>query len=145
MTFRLAEFYLNYAEAMLNLTDDGYTAAQGFIMTPAAALNVVRKRAGQPNIEEGLDAATFMSRLKNERFVELAFEGHRFFDVRRWKEAPKYFTTIRGMEINKVGEGFTYTPKVIQNRQWDDKMYLFPIPQSEILKSGAPLTQNPGW
>jgi len=34
---------------------------------------------------------------------------------------------------------------VIQNRQWDDKMYLFPIPQSEILKSGAPLTQNPGW
>lgn len=145
VTFRLAEFYLNYAEAMLNLTDDGYTAAQGFIMTPAAALNVVRKRAGQPNIEEGLDAATFMSRLKNERFVELAFEGHRFFDVRRWKEAPKYFTTIRGMEINKVGEGFTYTPKVIQNRQWDDKMYLFPIPQSEILKSCAPLTQNPGW
>jgi hypothetical protein len=140
----LAEFYLNYAEAMLNLTGDGYQAAQGFIMTPTAAINTVRKRAGQPNLPEGLDAATFKSRLENERFVELAFEGHRFFDVRRWKEAPQYFTNIRGMEINKVGEGFTYTPKTVQTRQWNDKMYLFPIPQSEILKSGA-LEQNPGW
>ena len=144
VTFRLAEFYLNYAEAMFNLSGDGYTAAQGFIMTPVAALNTVRKRAGQPNLPEGLDAATFKSRLENERFVELAFEGHRFFDVRRWKEAPQYFTNIRGMEINKVGDGFTYTPKTIQTRQWSDKMYLFPIPQSEILKSGA-LEQNPGW
>ena len=144
VTFRLAEFYLNYAEAMLNLSGDGYQAAQGFIMTPAAAINIVRKRAGQPNLPDGLDASTFRARYENERFVELAFEGHRFFDVRRWKEAPQYFRTIRGMEINKNGETFSYTPKIVQTRQWDDKMYFFPIPQSEILKSGT-LTQNPGW
>ena len=144
VTFRLAEFYLNYAEAMLNLSGDGYQAAQGFIMTPAAAINIVRNRAGQPNLPEDLDASTFRARYENERFVELAFEGHRFFDVRRWKEAPQYFRTIRGMEINKNGETFSYTPKIVQTRQWDDKMYFFPIPQSEILKSGT-LTQNPGW
>ena len=146
VTFRLAEFYLNYAEAMLNLSGSGYSAATGFTMTPEAAINVVRKRAGLANIAKDLSAADFKTKLENERFVELAFEGHRFFDVRRWKEADKYFKTIYGVEIIKNADGtFTENKKVVQNRQWDDKMYLFPIPQSEILKSGGNLTQNPGW
>lgn len=146
VTFRLAEFYLNYAEAMLNLSGSGYTAATGFTMTPEAAINVVRKRAGLANIAKDLSVADFKAKLENERFVELAFEGHRFFDVRRWKEADKYFKTVYGVEIIKNADGtFTENKKVVQNRQWDDKMYLFPIPQSEILKSGGNLTQNPGW
>ena len=76
--------------------------------------------------------------------MELAFEGHRFFDVRRWKEAPEYFTTIRKMTITKNGEDFNYQPGVLETRQWNDKMYFFPIPQSEIQKAGN-LVQNPGW
>lgn len=146
VTFRLAEFYLNYAEAMLNLTGNGYQAATGFTMTPAYAINIVRKRAGLANMEEGLNIAEFKAQYEKERFVELAFEGHRFFDVRRWKEADKYFKTIYGMEIRKNADGsYTETKKVVQNRLWEEKMYLFPIPQSEILKSGGNLTQNPGW
>ena len=146
VTFRLAEFYLNYAEAMLNLSGSGYSAATGFAMTPEAAINVVRKRAGLANIAKDLSVADFKAKLENERFVELAFEGHRFFDVRRWKEADKYFKTIYGVEIIKNADGtFTETKKVVQNRQWEDKMYLFPIPQSDILKSGGALDQNPGW
>ena len=145
VTFRLAEFYLNYAEAMFNLSGSGYSAANGFTMTPEYAINVVRKRAGQPNLPAGLSSTDFKSRYENERFVELAFEGHRFFDVRRWKEAEKYFKTIRGMQITKNSDDtFTYTPVTVQNRQWNDKMYLFPIPQNELLKAGN-LTQNPGW
>lgn len=145
VTFRLAEFYLNYAEAMFNLSGSGYSAANGFTMTPEYAINIVRRRAGQPNLPAGLSSSNFKSRYENERFVELAFEGHRFFDVRRWKEADKYFKTIRGMQITKNADNaFTYTPTVIENRQWQDKMYLFPIPQSEILKAGN-LIQNPGW
>ena len=98
------------------------------------------------NLETGLSAADFKAAYEKERFVELAFEGHRFFDVRRWKEADKYFTNIRGLEITKNADGsFTETPKTVQTRQWNDKMYLFPIPQSEIMKSGGVLTQNPGW
>lgn len=147
VTFRLAEFYLNYAEAMLNLSGSGYAAASGFSMTPKAAIDVVRKRAGLAGIEDGLSASDFKQKYENERFVELAFEGHRFFDVRRWKEGEKYFKTIYGLKITKnADDTFTETKIVVQNRQWDDdKMNLFPIPQSEILKSGNVLEQNPGW
>lgn len=143
--FRLGEFYLNYAEAMLNYTGDGYSTATGLSTTAAAAINTVRKRAGQPNIAEGLSPEAFKKKYENERFVELAFEGHRFYDVRRWMEAPTYFTTIKGMYITRNSDGtFTYQPQTIDTRSWDDKMYLFPLSQSEILKSGA-LEQNPGW
>ena len=143
--FRLAELYLNYAEAMLNYMGDGYATADGLIMSAADAINIVRTRAGQPNIATGLSATDFKKKYENERFVELAFEGHRFFDVRRWKEAPSYFKTIRKMTITKSGDELTFTPGTLETRQWDDKMYLFPIPQSEIQKSGGVLTQNTGW
>lgn len=146
VTFRLAEFYLNYAEAMFNLSGSGYQASTGFTMTPEYAINVVRRRAGLAGMEKDLSAADFKAQYEKERFVELAFEGHRFFDVRRWKEGDKYFKTIYGMQITKNADGtFTETKRVVQNRQWNDKMNLFPIPQSEILKSGGVLTQNPGW
>ena len=147
VTFRLAEFYLNYAEAMLNLTGGGYETSGSLTMTAAYAINQVRqKHGGLAALPTDLSASDFRAKYENERFVELAFEGHRFFDVRRWKEADKYFTNIRGLEITKNADGtFTETPKTVQTRQWQDKMYLFPIPQSEILKSGGVLTQNPGW
>ena len=139
VTFRLAEFYLNYAECLLNLSD-----RSGFTMTPAQAINTVRKRSGLADLS---DADATLEACKHERFVEFAFEGHRFFDVRRWKEGEKYFKTIYGMLITKNADGtFSETKTVVQNRQWDEsKMNLFPIPQSEILKSGGALTQNPGW
>ena len=149
MIFRLAEFYLNYAEAMLNYTGSGYETSSGLSMTAAAALNVVRARAKQPNLATGLDANQFKERLQNERFVELAFEGHRFYDLRRWKVAGEQkYRTIKSMRITKNADGtFTYTPQSDTSTRsyWDDKMYLFPLAQSEILKSGGALTQNPGW
>ena len=146
VTFRLAEFYLNYAEAMLNYSGSGYQKETGFVLSAKQAIDVVRKRAGLAGIAEGLSMEDFKAQYEKERFVELAFEGHRFFDVRRWKEGDKYFKTIYGMQITKNADGtFTETKRVVQNRQWSDKMNLFPIPQSEILKSGGVLTQNPGW
>ena len=81
--------------------------------------------------------------IRLERRIELAFEGHRFWDVRRWKEADKHFTSIDEMKITKNGSGFAYTRNTV-NRQWDDKMYLFPIPRTEIMKNPN-LEQNPGW
>lgn len=147
VTFRLGEFYLNYAEALFNLAGDGYTAPSGFgTATAAYYINQIRKRAGLANLPTDLSASEFKQKYEDERFVELAFEGHRFFDVRRWKEGSKYFTNIRGLRLTKNADG-TFNEQVVtvQNRQWDDKMNLFPIPQSEILKSGNVLTQNPGW
>ncbi len=147
--FRLGQVYLDYAEAMLNYTGNGYDKGE-YNLSAADAINLVRKRAGQPNIATGLDYNSFWDRYQNERFVELAFEGHRFFDVRRWKKGKEYFENIKVMEIAQNADGtFTYTPVMnpsyITKRTWGgDYMNLFPIPQSDILKSGA-LTQNPGW
>lgn len=147
--FRLGEFYLNYAEAMLNYTGSGYETASGLSMTAAQAVNVVRTRAKLANIATDLSASQFAERLENERFVELAFEGHRFYDLRRWKKAgDAKYRTIKTMQITKNADGtFNYNVQTdAQTRSyWDDKMYLFPIAQSEILKSGGALTQNPGW
>ena len=143
--FRLGEIYLDLAEAMLNYTGSGYETTSDLPMSAEQAINIVRTRAGQPNIAKGLSAEAFKKKYENERFVELAFEGHRFFDVRRWKEAPQYFTSIRKMDIRLNADSTcTYTPQELEKRQWDDKMYFFPIPQSEIQKAGN-LTQNTGW
>jgi hypothetical protein len=149
VTFRLGEFYLNYAEAMLNYTGSGYETAQDLNMTAAAALNVVRSRAKLNAISTGLSADQFAERLENERFVELAFEGHRFYDLRRWKKAGEAkYRTIKSVEIIKnADDTFTETVKTDDSTRsyWDDKMLLFPIAQSEILKSGGQLSQNPRW
>ena len=147
--FRLGQVYLDYAEAMLNYTGSGYATEGELSMSAADAINQVRKRAGQPELPTGLGVEEFTDRYENERFVELAFEGHRMFDVRRWMKAPKYFVNIKVMEITKNGDRLTFTPvenpNYITKRTWaGDHMYLWPIPQSEILKSGA-LTQNTGW
>ncbi|MCD8166919.1 MAG: RagB/SusD family nutrient uptake outer membrane protein [Bacteroides sp.] len=144
ITFRLGEFYLNYAEAVLNWLGDPYATDDEFTMTAAEALNKTRVRAGMPTVPAGLSNETFMEKYKNERMVELAFEGHRFWDVRRWKEGAKYFSSIDEMKITLNADGtYTYTRQTVQ-RQWDDKMYFFPIPQSERAKNPN-LTQNPGW
>lgn len=149
--FRMGQLYLDYAEAMLNYTGSGYAMTEDDVlnMSAAEAINTVRERAGQPNLPEGLGFDEFNKRYENERFVELAFEGHRMFDVRRWMKAPELFTNIKVMEITKVGSEFTYTtvtnPSYITKRTWaGDHQYFWPIPQWEVLKSGA-LTQNAGW
>lgn len=142
--FRLAEFYLDYAEAALNYTGSGYVAPEGLPMTAAQALNVVRTRAKQPDIAKGLSFDAFKKKYENERFVELAFEGHRFFDLRRWKEAPEYLKTIRGMKITRQDDGtMKYEEQTIDTRTWNDKWYLFPLPQKDVLNCNY--KQNDGW
>lgn len=147
--FRLGQVYLDYAEALLNYCGNGYEVPEGFTMSAADAINLVRKRAGQPDLPTGLGFDEFTKRYENERFVELAFEGHRMYDVHRWMKAPQYFTNIKVMEVTKNGDEITYTPVTNPNyitaRKWGgDYQYFWPIPQSEVLKSGA-LVQNPGW
>lgn len=149
ITFRLGEFYLNYAEAMfkyMELSGQGkaaYALADDFTMTANEAINKTRQRAGMPDFPDDMSNDDWWKKYKNERMVELAFEGHRFWDVRRWKEAQKNFTSIDEMKITKNGNDFSYTRKTV-SRQWDDKMYFFPIPRTEIMKNPN-LEQNPGW
>lgn len=144
ITFRLGEFYLNYAEALYQYIGSSEQVTDEFFLTARDAVNKIRTRSdvNMPLLPKGLSGSEFWSRYKRERMVELAFEGHRFWDVRRWKEGG--FTSISRMEITKVGDdSFSYT-KTNKPLVWDDKMYLFPIPDSEIRKNPN-LTQNPGW
>ncbi|MBQ3636408.1 MAG: RagB/SusD family nutrient uptake outer membrane protein [Bacteroidales bacterium] len=148
VTFRLAEFYLNFAEAAFRATGNATTPVEG--MTANEAVNIVRKRVGMPAFPEELAGDDWMRKYKNERFVELAFEGHRFYDLRRWKgdsdgvDAEHRMQSVDGMTIIKNADGsFSYERKTI-SRKWDNKMYLFPIAQSELLKNSA-LVQNAGW
>lgn len=144
VTFRLGEVYLNYAEALFNYTGDPYATTSTYTLSPVEAVNVIRARAEMPDLPTDLTASEFKTKYEKERFVELAFEQHRFWDVRRWKEAETYFTSIKQMKLTKNTDGtITYTRNTI-SRNWDDKMYLFPIPLSDIMKNPN-LTQNEGW
>lgn len=144
ITYRLGEFYLNYAEAVFKYLGDAYAVSSEFPISAAEAVNQTRRRVGMPDVPLELTPDGFWQKYQNERMVELAFEGHRFWDVRRWKEADKFFKSIDQMKITRNTDGtFVYTRKTV-NRIWEDKMYLFPIPQKERMKNPN-LTQNPGW
>lgn len=139
MYFRYGEVLLNYAEAMFNAY--GPTADPlGYGMTALQALNKVRARASMPALTTLTQAAII-----HERRVELAFEGHRWWDVRRWKQGGALFgSPIKSIYITANGTSYTYTPTQLENRVYDDtKMNWYPIPQSEITKTGW--AQNPGW
>ena len=136
--FRLGEFYLDYAEAVFNATGSANDATYG--MTANEAINVLRNRSDiqMPPFTE--DGDEWVARYERERLVELAFENHRFWDVRRWKKGAQYFKTIQTATLSS---DLMLTRSTI-NRQWDEKFNFYPIPQSE-LKKNPNLTQNPGW
>lgn len=144
VTYRLGEFYLNYAEAVFNYLGSADATDGTFTMSAVDAVNVVRSRSdvNMPGFPTGLSNDEFTEKYRRERMVELAFEGHRFWDVRRWKDGASQKSIIE-MQITKNGDRYTYN-RVPKSRYWDDKMYLFPIPDSEIRKNPN-LTQNPGW
>ena len=136
--FRLGEFYLDYAEAVFNATGSANDATYG--LTANDALNKVRARADvqMPKIKDDGDA--WVARYERERMVELAFENHRFWDVRRWKKGAQYFKSV---QVANISSSLQLTRSTV-SRQWDDKYYFYPIPQTE-LKKNPNLTQNAGW
>ena len=134
-SIRTAELYLNLAEALNEL--DGPTSAVYQLV------NDIRSRAGQPALPAGLTQDQMRERIYHERRIELCFENHRFWDVRRWMIAED----VDNGPVHRVmvDDDGNITYPVFQNRVFDpSKHYLFPIPQSEIDKNNA-LEQNPGW
>lgn len=145
--FRYAEVLLNYAEALAAATQNpDFTGMKGeveYTLSPREALNAVRARYNMPGITE-TDYAAFVKRLRNERRVELAFEGHRFWDIRRWKIGAET-TKVYGLTITPQNDGsFSYVRSVIQQRGWDDRMNYYPIADAELFKNHN-LVQNDGW
>lgn len=134
---RYAEILLNYAEAL--------NEYEGPSSNVYLAVNSVRERAGLLPYElaAGLTKEQMREIIRNERRVELAFEGHRFFDVRRWMIAEETENkTMTGMEVIRDNESVEYKPFSVRKHNFRKAMYFWPIPQTEVAKSPE-LLQNP--
>lgn len=135
---RYAEILLNYAEAMNEVS--------GPCQEVYSALNLIRHRGGiTGNVEDRSDLTSSKDRMRNfirkERTVELAFEEHRPWDVRRWNVAKEALSRpIYGIDVDAQGN---ITRKVAQTRVFEERMYLYPIPEGEYWKTG--IENNPGW
>lgn len=142
---RLGELYLNYAEAA-NEAYGPSTPAPGATMNAIQAINLIRTRIAMPNVlaKYTTDKDAFRPRIKNERTIELCFEGHYYHDIRRWKDAPVTMAgPLMGMTIEKVPVSTTYplgfkhtrTP-LTSDRQstWKDAMYYLPFNTEDNFK-----------
>ncbi|HEY8958623.1 RagB/SusD family nutrient uptake outer membrane protein [Chitinophaga sp.] len=138
--FRLAEIYLNYAEAL-----NEYTPGNPDIVR---YLNMIRERAGIPQYGAGLPLPggqdEMRQKIRAERKVELAYEGHRFFDIRRWKIAPQVMGTMHGMDISKDGDAFYNRVATMTPHLFMPSYYWWPISQYELDRDKK-IIQNPGW
>lgn len=145
--FRLAELYLNFAEAAYQASTPSTKYGS---MSAIDAVNAVRARVGMPGLPANLSKEDFERRYRKERRVELAFEDHRFYDVRRWKILDQTDKFVTGMKITKKDDGtYDYQRIKLADRICSDsKYYLFPISQSEVnkmLQHTGVNWQNPGW
>jgi hypothetical protein len=121
----------------------------GYGLSARQAVNKIRKRTGvsMPDVV-ATNNVEMRERIKHERRIELAFEEHRYCDLIRWKDAGTVLNkTIQGVRANKNTDGsYNYTTIDVESRKFDDsKMYLYPIPHSEITKTNNVVTQNANW
>jgi hypothetical protein len=125
---RYAEILLTYAEAQNELTGPDASVYQ--------ALNDIRDRAGMPAVDAVKygDKTSLRELIRRERRIELALEGQRYMDIRRWKIAPQVMKNITDIRNT-----------LAQKRVWTDKLYLMPVPQSQMDLSSNILTQNTGY
>ncbi|MDU1890376.1 MAG: RagB/SusD family nutrient uptake outer membrane protein [Dysgonomonas sp.] len=152
---RYAEILLNYAEAQ-NEAGGPTSVAQNlgsYDVTPYTVLIEIRKRAGiQPGsnelygLKENMTQDEMREVIRNERRIELAVEGHRFWDVRRWMIAEETENrTFTGMEVKLNEDGTkSYTRFNVRQHVFrsDRAMYLWPLPYNEVIKS-SDMLQNP--
>ena len=140
-------------------------------MTGVEAINKVRERAGVAPVADKnvADAHKFMDEVRRERAVELAFEGHRFNDLRRWLLLDKYpyniktsqeFTRVKGFSVVKVDDKGNYKvinagdeqneevsgfkQKQILKRDFSSKHYWLPLKRADT-QMYPEFNQNPGW
>ena len=141
---RLGELYLMAAECYAHI-DGGTTKGLEY-------LNKIRKRAGIPEWTEtklGAAGKTLLDAVLEERFVELYYEGQRFHDIRRYCKGREYLSKhcYQGLDAYRYAPTLEQLNTVVQIDQpfdWDDRLYLMPIPDSELY-SNPQLVQAPGY
>ncbi len=138
--YRVNELYLYRAEALNEAT--GGPNAQAY-----SDVNKIRTRSAMPALPAGLSQAQFRDRVRNESAIELVWEDHRFWDIRRWLigEDPGVMSgAMEGLKITKTTDRlFAWSTYTFETRSFTKNMYLHPFPQPEVLKGN--LKQNPGY
>lgn len=155
---RLADVYLMYAEAVATGYESATAKTDGFGKSAVDAINIIRDRAGVGHVAAQYLGSTteFMKEVRRERAVELAFEGHRFNDLRRWRllaEVPYTLKTAaefdRAATLNpatdtKVNKVANYRERVILQRPFSEKHYWLPLKRADV-NMYPEFSQNPGW
>ena len=142
---RMSEVYLFYAEAVNEAYGGPSGKVPGAILTAVDAVNLIRNRAGMPNVNLKFlgSPEIFRDRIRNERAVELAYENKRWYDLRRWHihHLPKY----RELYELQFDAGYTYFNRVLAKTvEFAEQHYWLPFPVNQItLYPGW--KQNPGW
>lgn len=141
--FRYTEMVLNYAEA---LNETGQTeAAVAQVARLRARAGITAGTPARYGIKTGITQAEMRTLIQAERRIELAFEEHRFWDIRRWKIAPQVLNgPLYGMNITTSGATTTYQTVPVATAAFANRFYHLPIPYDEITKNGR-LIQNEGW
>ncbi|MFZ5430155.1 MAG: RagB/SusD family nutrient uptake outer membrane protein [Bacteroidota bacterium] len=151
--------YFRYAEILLNLAEAGNEAGgPDYVvpgakspLTPVQAINLIRARAGMPDVATSftrrgiaVNKENLRALIRNERRIELAFEEHRYYDVRRWMDITDGYA--RGVRtIKNANNTFTYDPNIqVERKFFEPRHYFYPIPQVELNRNNL-LRQNPGW
>ncbi|HEU5293124.1 MAG TPA: RagB/SusD family nutrient uptake outer membrane protein, partial [Cyclobacteriaceae bacterium] len=136
---RYAEVQLIYAEAKIELNQIDATVLD--------AINSVRQRAdvNMPAIGAGKTQDELRNIVRHERLVEFAFEGLRYLDIRRWRIAENVMPgKVYGMTYTNTGGNLVTVEVPAWNNTWDNRNYLWPVPQAEV-DQNAGLGQNDGW
>lgn len=144
VVFRFAEILLNYAEAENEFsgpTEDVYE----MIRTIRARAGILPGDDNQYGLDPNMDRDAMRSVIRNERRIELAFEEHRYWDIRRWKIAEDVFSEpVEGLVIVRSGGNLNYTPVPVLTTEFEPRRYLYPIVFDEVVKN-VNMVQNPGW
>jgi starch-binding outer membrane protein, SusD/RagB family len=140
--------FLRYAEVLLNFAEarNEFSGPDADVYT---AVEAIRQRAGLTpyTLDAGLTKEAMRDIIRNERRKELAFEEHRYRDIRRWKIAAGiYNKPLHGINIIRSNNGsFTYSATNVLTTKFEAaKMYFYPIPYNEVV-SNKSMVQNPGW
>ena len=145
---RMADLYLLCSEALNELN--------GYSPETTRWINLVRERAGLPTVEESWSAYStdpvkyqrkegLREIIHRERAIELAFEGHRYWDLKRWKTAHLELNQpIKGWDILQKDAVSYYREVLLYNQKFTMRDYFWPIPLGEM-QINKNLVQNPGW